>query len=78
MPMHEIECLAGAGMSAMQIIVAATRGAARVCGLGEELGTLESGKTADVLVVDGDPLEDLAALTKVRLVVHMGEIIRGR
>lgn len=78
MPMHEIECLAGAGMSAMQIIVAATRGAARACGLGGELGTLEPGKTADVLVVDGDPLEDLTALTRVRLVVHLGEIIRGR
>ena len=77
MPMHEIECLAGAGLSAMRIIVAATRNAARVCGLGEELGTLEAGKTADVLVVNGDPLTDLAALTDVRLVIHLGEIIRG-
>lgn len=77
MPMHEIQCLAGAGLSAMQIIVAATRNAARVCGLGEELGTLEAGKTADVLVVDGDPLRSLAALTDVRLVIHLGEIIRG-
>ena len=76
MPMHEIECLAGAGLSAMQIIVAATRNAARACGLGEELGTLEAGKTADVLVVDGDPLRNLAALTHVRLVIHLGEIIR--
>ena len=77
MPMHEIECMAGAGLTAMQIIVAATRNAARVCGLGEELGTLEVGKTADVLVVDGDPLRNLAALTNVRLVIHLGEIIRA-
>lgn len=77
MPMHEIESLAGAGLSAMQIIVAATRNAARVCGLGDELGTLEAGKTADVLVVNGDPLRDLSALTAVRLVIRRGEIIRG-
>ena len=77
MPMHEIECMAGAGLTAMQIMVAATRNAARVCGLGEELGTLEVGKTADVLVVDGDPLRNLAALTHVRLVIHLGEIIRA-
>jgi imidazolonepropionase-like amidohydrolase len=77
MPMHEIECLAGAGLSAMQIIVVATRNAARVCGLGEELGTLEVGKTADVLVVNGNPLRNLAALSDVRLVIHYGEIIHG-
>jgi len=77
-PMHEIDALAGAGLSPLQIIVAATRNAARVCGLGQELGTLEAGKTADVLVVNGDPLRDLAALTNVRLVIRRGEIIRGR
>jgi len=77
MPMHEIECLAGAGLTAMQIIVASTRNAARVCGLAEELGTLEVGKTADVLVVNGDPLRSLASLANVRLVIHRGEVIRG-
>ncbi len=77
MPMHEIECLAGAGMTAMQIIVAATRNAARVCGLGADLGTLEAGKTADVLVVNGDPLTNLAVLANPRLVIHLGVIIRG-
>ena len=41
------------------------------------LGTLEVGKLADVLVVDGDPLEDLMALTNVRLVVREGTIIRA-
>jgi len=77
MPMHEIECLAGAGMTPMQIIIAATRNAARVCGLGAELGTLEVGKTADVLVVNGDPLTNLAVLANPRLVIHLGEIIRS-
>jgi imidazolonepropionase-like amidohydrolase len=77
MPMHEIECLAGAGLTPTQIIVAATRNAARVCGLGNKLGTLEVGKTADVLVVDGDPLTNLLALATPRLVIHLGQVIRG-
>lgn len=61
---------------APSIIVAATRNAACVCRWDEVLGTLEVGKLADVLVVDGNLLEDLQALTKVQLVVHEGVIIR--
>ena len=77
MPMHEITRMSQAGMSPGQIIVASTKNAARVCGLEDELGTLEVGKTADVLVVSGNPLEDLAALTDVRLVIHGGSVIRN-
>jgi imidazolonepropionase-like amidohydrolase len=77
MPMHEIRRMREAGMTPMQIIVAATRTAARTCGLDDTLGTLGAGKVADILVVNGDPLRDLAALTQVRLVVHDGVIIRS-
>jgi imidazolonepropionase-like amidohydrolase len=77
MPMPEILWMAEAGMTPMQIIVAATRNAAHVCGLDAELGTLEAGKTADVLVVNGDPLRDLNALLNVRLVIHRGVVIRS-
>lgn len=76
MPMHEIRRMSEADLTPMQIIVSATRNAAHVCGLEAELGTLEPGKLADVLVVNGDPLADLEALTDVRLVVHGGVIIR--
>jgi imidazolonepropionase-like amidohydrolase len=83
MPVTEIGLMAEAGMTPMQIIVAATKNAAIVCGLGRELGTLEPGKLADVLVVDGDPLTDpstasgqaLHALTQTRLVLREGVII---
>ena len=47
------------GMSASDGIVAATSTAARACGLEDEIGTVEVGKRADLLVVDGDPLEDV-------------------
>jgi imidazolonepropionase-like amidohydrolase len=75
MPVTEIGLMAEAGMTPMQIIVAATKNAAIVCGLGRELGTLEPGKLADVLAVDGDPLADLHALTQTRLVIREGAII---
>ena len=77
MPMTEIELMGEAGMTPAQIIVAATNNAAHVCHLDHELGTLEAGKIADVLVVDGDPLENIHALTDVRMVIHNGVVIRG-
>ena len=76
MPMHEITRMHEAGITPADIIVASTRHAAEVCGLGDELGTLESGKAADVLVVNGDPLADLNALTDVHMVIHDGAVIR--
>ncbi len=76
MPLKEMQWMQEAGMSPSEIIIAATRNAAEVCGLGQELGTLEPGKIADILVIDGDPLQDLANLTKVRLVIKEGVVIR--
>jgi imidazolonepropionase-like amidohydrolase len=72
MPIHEVEWMREAGMTPMQIIVAATRNGARSCNMESELGTLEAGKLADVLVVDGDPLLDFQALTNPRLVLREG------
>jgi imidazolonepropionase-like amidohydrolase len=75
MPIHEVLYMQKAGMTPMQIIVAATRNAAHVCNRDRTLGTLEVGKAADILVVDGDPLVDLLALTKPRLVLRDGVVI---
>lgn len=54
-----------AGMTPMQIIVAATKNAAQVSNMEQDLGTLEVGKIADVLIVKSDPLQDLQALNNV-------------
>ncbi len=75
-PMVEIDSMQEAGMTPMQIIIAATKHAAHVCNLAQELGTLEIGKIADILVVNQNPLEDVHALQDVRLVMHNGMIIR--
>ncbi len=76
-PMYEIEMMSKAGMTPMQTIVASTLHAAHVSRLENELGTLEPGKIADVLVVKGNPLQDLHALTDVQLVIHAGVVIRN-
>src|SRR5204863_2835715 len=50
------------GLSPLEVIRCATRTGAEIMGRGDELGTLEPGKLADVLIVDGDPVEDIAVL----------------
>lgn len=76
MPITEIELMHEAGMTPMQIIVAATKNAAHVSHRDRDLGTLEAGKIADVLVVNGNPLQDLRALLDVRMVLKDGVILR--
>jgi imidazolonepropionase-like amidohydrolase len=76
MPMTEIGLMRQAGMTPMQIIVAATANAARVCNLERELGTLEKGKIADMIVVKGNPLDDLGVLAEVALVIRNGTVIK--
>ena len=61
----EIEAHAMAGMSNMQAIVSATRDAARSCWVDDSVGTLEAGKQGDVLVVNGNPDQDINALRNV-------------
>ncbi|HLO28763.1 MAG TPA: amidohydrolase family protein [Anaerolineales bacterium] len=75
-PMYEIEQMSAAGMTPLQIIVASTKNAAHVSGIEDQVGTLEAGKFADVLVVSGNPLDDLQNLRHVRMVIHHGTIIR--
>ncbi len=75
MPMLELQLMHEAGMTPMQIIMAATRHAAHVCNLENEFGTIEPGKIADIICVNNNPLHDLESLSNVQLVIHNGEII---
>lgn len=70
-----VRSLSGLGLTPTQILHAATRDAARSMLGREDLGTLEPGKTADVIIVDGDPLSDLEALTKVVVVIKEGTVV---
>ena len=73
--LRELQLMNEAGMTPMQVLVAATRNGAEVIGRGEELGTLEAGKLADIIVVNGDPLADLSALGNIEMVMKNGKMI---
>ena len=62
----EIECLSMAGYSPMKCVFSVTSEAAKALGVDDTVGTLEPGKEADVIVVDGNPAEDVEALWRVR------------
>jgi len=64
------------GASAEEVLIAATRNGAKVCGLEDRIGTLESGKLADIIGVRGNPLEDIRALENVETVIQGGRIVR--
>lgn len=75
MPWEEIRLLGEAGLTPMQIITAATSTGAKICNLAHEIGTIEPGKKADLFVIEGDPLKDIASLRKVRFVMMDGRIV---
>ncbi|MDH3400227.1 MAG: amidohydrolase family protein [Chromatiales bacterium] len=62
------------GMTPMRAIQSATLVAAQMLGIDDQLGTLESGKLADVVAVPGNPLEDITLMTRVEFVMKGGEI----
>ncbi len=74
---REIVLLHDHGASAMAAIKAATSGAARLLGIDAEVGTIEAGKQADLILVDGDPLVDLARLERPRAVIQGGNVVGG-
>lgn len=78
---YEIFHLARAGMSNLAVIAAATRVAAHCLGLGERIGQVRAGYEADLILVDGDPLQDLALLQIqecVKLVIQQGRVVVDR
>jgi imidazolonepropionase-like amidohydrolase len=71
----EIELLAREGLGPHGAIVAATRTAAEVCDAADRLGTVEAGKIADLIAVVANPLDDVANLRRLRVVVKDGRVV---
>ncbi|MEK7715398.1 MAG: amidohydrolase family protein [candidate division NC10 bacterium] len=70
----ELEHLGAAGMTPMPALQAATSRAAECLGLEQEIGTIEKGKWADLVLVDGDPLRDIRVLQDARRITR---VIKG-
>jgi len=71
--LREMELLVEAGMEPAEVIASATRIPAEMMGLEQQVGTIEIGKRADLLILAGDPLEDISSLKSLSWVVKGGE-----
>lgn len=71
---RELELMVEAGLTPMQALLAATRDAAIVTNAQSEIGTLQPGKYADLLILDADPIKDIRNLAKINMVIKGGEI----
>jgi len=78
---RELALMVENGMTPMQAIVASTRSAAELLHLDQNLGTLDVGKIADILVIDGDPLGDIRILADARrlaLIMKDGVLVKNQ
>jgi len=73
--LSEIEHLNKAGMTEMETLVAATRTSADLCGVVNQLGTMEKGKLADLIVLSANPLENISNVKKLKMVFKGGNLV---
>ena len=73
----EIVWMARNGMTPLQALRAATVGGAELLGWSDRVGSIEAGKLADLIAVDGDPLSDITAVERVRFVMKGGAVYRN-
>lgn len=76
-PGVEIRLLASVGMTPEQVLLASTIRGAELLGIAERVGELVPGKDADMLILDRDPLQDLAVLTDAPRVIKRGQAVTG-
>jgi imidazolonepropionase-like amidohydrolase len=73
---HEFAVMVKLGMTPLAAIQAATLNAADLLGWSDRVGSLEPGHFADLVAVEGDPLQDVTVLQKVKVVVKGGEVVK--
>ncbi len=74
---HEFAVMVKLGLTPLQAIQAATMNDADLLGWSDKVGTIEAGKWADIVAVDGDPLADVTTLERVKFVMKGGEVVRN-
>ena len=74
---HEFETMVKLGLTPLQSIQAGTVNAADLLGWSGKVGTLEPGAWADIVAVDGDPLQDITTLQRMKFVMKGGEVVKN-
>ena len=74
---HEFAVMVKLGLTPLEAIQAATTNAADLLGWSDKVGTIEAGKWADMVAVDGDPMSDVTTLQNVKFVMKGGEIYKN-
>ena len=74
---HELAVYVSIGMSPLEAIQTATVNDADLLGWSDRIGTLEPGKWADIIAVDGDPLQDITVLQHLKFVMKGGEVVKN-
>ena len=75
---HEFAVMVKLGLTPLQAIQAATINDADLLGWSDKVGTIEPGKWADIVAVDGDPLADVTTLERVKFVMKGGEVVENQ
>ncbi|HVO60753.1 MAG TPA: amidohydrolase family protein [Terriglobales bacterium] len=75
---HELAVYVRLGMTPLQAIQTTTINDADLLGWSDRIGTLEAGKYADIIAVDGDPLKDVTVLQNVKFVMKGGEVVKNQ
>ncbi len=73
---HEMGLMQGAGLRPQLALAGATHNAARLLGMDAEIGTISSGKVADLVAVEENPLSDVAAMREISFVMQSGRVVR--
>jgi imidazolonepropionase-like amidohydrolase len=74
---HELALYVSIGMSPLEAIQTATVNDADLLSWSDRIGTLEPGKWADIIAVDGDPLQDITVLQHLKFVMKGGEVVKN-
>jgi len=74
---HEFAVMVKLGLSPLQSIQAGTINAADLLGWSDKIGAVEPGKWGDIIAVDGDPLQDVTTLERVKFVMKGGEVVKN-
>jgi imidazolonepropionase-like amidohydrolase len=72
---HELEILIEVGISPLEVIKIATSNGAQALGIEEDVGTIESGKQADMVILSDNPINEISNTKKIEAVINNGQLI---